>query len=272
MPRAHRLVLTCATLLAGLAVAALPTAGAGPRQGKRPPAAAPAATTATTATATTAPAVVTRVQDYYRGIDHARVRFTQEVTNVTFGRTDSAGGTVWLARPGKMRWQYEGKPRKGKVPVAKDFLSDGKTLYLLDHENRQVVHQRIADSALPAAVAFLQGQGSLASDYHALLETRGGYGPAGSVVLRLDPKAPTAQLASLHLVVDPTDFHVAETIVTDGAGNTSRFRFEPLDTASAIRDATFRVDLRSRDCARTASSRRDGGQGPPPSWPSVAVS
>src|SRR4051794_22211225 len=62
----------------------------------------------------TADNVVDKVQGFYAKIDRVTASFRQSVTNDTFGSTKTSDGTVWIMKPGKMRWDYLEK-KKDKV-------------------------------------------------------------------------------------------------------------------------------------------------------------
>src|SRR4051812_34593953 len=87
--------------------------------------AAPAAPAAPVAPAapSTAAEVVDRVQQFYAGIKQVTASFRQAVTNDTFGSTKTSDGTVWIMKPGKMRWDYLEKKKAGVVEVKKSFIS-----------------------------------------------------------------------------------------------------------------------------------------------------
>src|SRR5260221_13762571 len=67
---------------------------------------------------------VDRVADnldrHYNGLRSLRSQFTETYRGAGITRTES--GTLWLRRPGKMRWDYA-------EPQKKLFVSDGKTAY-----------------------------------------------------------------------------------------------------------------------------------------------
>ena len=79
-----------------------------------------AGSAATAAAAPTANDTVAEVQKFYAGIKQVTATFRQTVTNSTFGSTKTSDGTVWLSKPGKMRWDYvEKKKTAAKVVVKK---------------------------------------------------------------------------------------------------------------------------------------------------------
>lgn len=177
------------------------------------------------ATAPSADEVLAGVQKFYAGITTVQAKFRQEVTNTTFNRSDISDGTVMIGKPGKMRWEYQGKPRKGKVTTAKSFISDGKQLIVVDQENKQVIKKDLSKNLLPTAITFLYGKGNLADDFKPEIDTTGAYGTKADLVLKLTPKQQSNQYKNLYLVVDPKEFHVKESILVDAAGNTNHFRF-----------------------------------------------
>ena len=48
-------------------------------------------------------------------------------------------------KPGKMRWDYLEK-KKDKVEVKKSFISNGTYLYVVEHDNKQVVKKNLAEA------------------------------------------------------------------------------------------------------------------------------
>src|SRR5262249_30996617 len=63
-------------------------------------------TAAATAAQANANTVVDKVQGFYAHIDQVTAQFRQSVFNSTFGSKKDSDGTVWLKKPGKMRWDY----------------------------------------------------------------------------------------------------------------------------------------------------------------------
>jgi outer membrane lipoprotein carrier protein len=215
-----------------------------------PPAPGPAKPTPAAAAATT-PArlplkdVVERIQKRYDGAKDFRAHFTQTLTNATFGRKSSSSGEVLLKKPGRMRWNYA-------QPEPKMYLADGNTLWLYEPEDKQAFKQDLKSSQLPAALAFLTGQGKLAAEFDITFwksptpgPTKGAappapYGTPRDYVLALAPKAPQAQVKSIVFVVEPTTFDVRETVIVDQQGNVNDLTFSELRFNTAIADTTFR--------------------------------
>lgn len=186
-------------------------------------------------------AVLAKVQHYYASASHLTAQFRQVVTNVTFGASSTSTGTLWVARPLRFRLDYLAK-RTTPPTVAKTFAFDGKDLWMVDHENLQLIRNRVQNSSVPVAVAFLAGAATLDADFHVAFDTSGHYGGKDATVLALTPKHPSAAYKQLFFVVDPADGHVGESIVLDSSGNTSDFSFDNPDLKKAVDPNWFRVD------------------------------
>ena len=209
------------------------------------PTAAPAATAAAPATAPASAAeIVDRVQQFYAGIKQVTASFRQAVTNDTFSTTKTSDGTVWIMKPGKMRWDYLEK-RKDAVEVKKTFLSNGKYLYVIEHDNKQVVKKSLEKDLMPVAVSFLYGKGNLKAEFTPELDTSGKYGEKDDLVLKLAPKQPSAQYKNLYLVVSRADYHVSQSIIIDSSNNVNHFRFYRPDFQTQVKDSYFEFDERS---------------------------
>jgi outer membrane lipoprotein carrier protein len=187
---------------------------------------------------TTANEAVDKVQAFYASIKQVTASFRQSVTNDTFGSTKTSDGTVWIMKPGKMRWDYLEK-RKQAVEVKKSFISNGNYLYVVEHDNKQVVKKNLQQDLMPVAISFLYGKGDLKAEFNAELDKSGKYGAKDDIVLKLTPKKPSAQYKNLFLVVSSTDYHVSQSIIIDSSNNVNHFRFFQPDFEKPIKESWF---------------------------------
>lgn len=215
-------------------------------------------------------AVVDQVQKFYGSIKQVTAQFRQAVTNDTFGSTKTSDGTVWIMKPGKMRWDYLEK-KKDKVEVKKSFISNGTNLYVVEHDNMQVMMKNLQQDLMPVAVTFLYGKGDLKTEFNAELDHTGKYGAKGELVLKLTPKRPSAQYKNLYLVVSPADYHVTQSVIIDSSNNVNHFRFFTPDFAKEIKETWFEFDKRSVNNYRFVDADSQGPAGalapPAPSGP-----
>lgn len=177
-----------------------------------------------------------RVQQTYDQTRDLTARFTQETTSVVLGRTQTAKGRVTLRRPGKMRWDYEGKGgRPGQV-----LVSDGQTLWIYNPEDKTVLKDQIGGALERTPLAFLMGLGELTRDFDIGRPPADlALGRSGDLLLALTPKEPIAALKTLHLAVDPKRALVTAALIEDPFGNRTRLAFEDIKTNTGVPESRF---------------------------------
>lgn len=198
----------------------------------------PVTAAAVTAPAVTASTVIDNVQKFYRDIKRVTALFRQTVHISTFGTSKTSDGTVWLMKPGKMRWDYVEK-KKDAVRVKKSFISNGTNLYVVEHDNKQVLKKNLQQDLMPLAVTFLYGKGDLKAEFNAELDDKTGYGGKGDIVVKLTPKKPSAQYKNLILVVDPVQYRVKQSVIVDASNNINHFQFFSPDFEKPMKDNWF---------------------------------
>jgi outer membrane lipoprotein carrier protein len=226
-PKRLSLAVSVALSLAPLSLAPLAARAASP---------APAAATPEAPAAARLPIkeVVEHVQKRYDAAKDFRARFNQTLTNAAFGRKTSSAGEVLLKKPGRMRWNYT-------QPEPKMYLADGNTLWLFEPDDKQAFKQDLKSSQLPAALAFLAGQGKLTAEFDiTAADPKSPYGTPRDYVLSLSPKTPQAQVKTILFVVDPKTFDVRESVITDQQGNINDLLFSDIKTNTNIPESTFR--------------------------------
>ena len=79
------------------------------------------------------------VDRHYNDLNSLRAQFTETYRGA--GVTRSESGTLWLRRPGKMRWEYS-------IPRGKVAVTDGTRAFLYLPEDREVLVGRIRISRM----------------------------------------------------------------------------------------------------------------------------
>ena len=206
--------------------------------------------------------VVDKVQQFYANIQHVTASFRQDVTNDMIGTTKSSDGTVWIMKPGKMRWDYLEK-HAGAVEVKKSFISNGASLWVVEHDNKQVVKKNLQQDLMPVAISFLYGKGDLKTEFNAEIDPTSKLGSGSEIVLKLTPKKPSAQYKNLFLVVNPADFHVSQSEIVDSSNNTNRIHFFTPNFDKSVKDAWFEFDEHSVKNYRIVDADAQGSNAPP---------
>lgn len=222
--------------------------------------AAPGASTAAAAATPNASTVVDNVQKFYAGIHQVTAQFRQTVVNKTFGTKKSSDGTVWLMKPGKMRWDYVEK-KQGRAVVSKSFISNGQYLYVVEHGNKQVVKKNLQNDLMPVAVSFLYGKGDLKAEFNAEIDASGKYGAKGDIVLKMTPKKPSAQYKNLYLVVAPDNYRVKQSIIIDSSENSNQFQFFAPNFDKAPKESIFEFSEASVKNYRIIDADQQQGSG-----------
>jgi len=171
------------------------------------------------------------VDEHYNHLRTLQTEFTELYRGSGIERTES--GTLWLKKPGKMRWEY-------RSPKEKLFVSDGKDAWFYVPDDRQARKTPVRQlDDLRSPLAFLLGKTKLEKELTGL-----SYAPditplhAGDVTLRGVPKAFADRISEIMLEVTPTH-QIARIIVTDVDGSATEYRFTDQKENTAVADGHF---------------------------------
>ena len=176
-------------------------------------------------------AIASAVDAHYNHLRTLQAEFTELYRGSGMERTES--GTLWLKKPGKMRWEY-------RSPKEKLFVSDGKTAWFYVPEDRQARKssaKKLEDLRSP--LAFLLGKTKLERELRGLslapdIEPLA----SGDVVLRGVPKGLEDQISEIVLEVTP-DNRIARLIMQEVDGASTEYRFSDQQEDVNIQDARF---------------------------------
>lgn len=176
-------------------------------------------------------AVAAAVDAHYNHLRSLQAEFTEVYRGAGMERTES--GTLWLKKPGKMRWEY-------RSPREKLFVSDGKDAWFYvpdDRQARKTDARKLEDIRSP--LAFLLGKAKLEKELRGL-----SLAPdvlplaADNVVLRGIPTALADRVSEIVLEVS-ADHQIVRIIVQDVDGAATEYRFTDLKEDVPIADGRF---------------------------------
>jgi outer membrane lipoprotein carrier protein len=181
---------------------------------------------------------VEKVQTKYAKVTTLTADFTQESTSKMLGQTQKteARGRVYFQRPGRMRWEYETRPKNV-------WVSDGTTLWFYQPEENQVLLEEVDPEEGRLFMAFLVGESDLRKDFEIhhwgeeAEETRGGYR------IELTPRQPHAMMDKLVLIIDKRTHHVRGAEVYDVYGNVTHTRLKRIRINSELEEDLFRFEI-----------------------------
>jgi len=176
---------------------------------------------------------VSALEQAQRRVTDLKAPFRQSAHNKAMNQTIDARGTLYLKKPGRLRWEYQ-------TPTPQEIVSDGAKLWIYTPELKQV-----NVSAAPAALAgpagsFLQGLGQVREHFEVrFLNPAQPTDAEGLVVMDLAPKKPQPLMTRLIASVDPKTWLVRQAVVYDELGNTVTVRFGDTVVNSGLSDGLF---------------------------------
>ena len=191
-----------------------------------------ATTISTAAPAPDVHAIAQAVDERYNHLRTLQTDFTEIYRGAGTERTES--GTLWLKKPGKMRWEY-------RSPREKLFLSDGKDAWFYVPGERQVRRTAVKKlDDLRSPLAFLLGKTKLEKELQAL-----SFAPdvaplaAGDVVLRGVPKSLADRVSQVLLEITPEHW-ISRILIEEVDGSVTEYRFTDQRENVAVADQRFR--------------------------------
>jgi outer membrane lipoprotein carrier protein len=173
--------------------------------------------------------VARAVDDRYNHLRSLQVEFTEIYRRPGIERTES--GTLWLKKPGKMRWEY-------RSPREKLFVSDGKNAWFYlpaDRQAWQTPVRKLEDLRSP--LAFLLGKTKLEKELQGLsLAPDAVPSISGNIVLRGVPKGMADRVNQVMLEITPAD-QIARIILEEQDGSVTEYVFkEPKEDVEVPED------------------------------------
>ncbi|MGQ9830902.1 MAG: LolA family protein [Thermochromatium sp.] len=175
-----------------------------------------------------------RVDDYLKGLTSLKAEFEQFTFNAERTQMMERRGTLYLQRPGRFRWEYEG-------PNKQIIIADGKRVYVHDIELKQVSHQS-QTKALRGTPALLL---SNAEPIEQHFEVRPIESSDGRDWVELIPKDPETDVVRIELGFSSDALD--SLIVADRFGQETRINFMDVQRNTALDPGLFKLDQRAVD-------------------------
>jgi len=154
------------------------------------------------------------------GVRGLRARFTQTVDSPALAKPMIESGTVFILRPGRMRWEYSDPP--GKLAIA-----DGSRTWLYLPEDRQVIVAPMPAPGRDAGIGLLMAEHpDLLSAFTVGWGARAGR--SGRRPLSLKPKSGDAPFDEVLVETDRSGFPETLTVL-DPLGGRVTYRLEAID-------------------------------------------
>jgi outer membrane lipoprotein carrier protein len=180
--------------------------------------------------------VLLMVKGFYDGANDLEAKFEQHYHNPTFGESHEATGKLEAKKPDKMVWDQ-------RDDADADYYTDGNTLWMVEHDTRQVIKTNVSGNAeVTAAVQLLFDGERLLREYevvYADAKRAKRYGDADHYVLKLRPKKKSEHFKGLVLVVHASTGRVDGLVVYNTDGSTNYYEFSKVRTNVGLADERF---------------------------------
>jgi outer membrane lipoprotein carrier protein len=180
-------------------------------------------------------AIAHRVDEHYNHLRTMQAEFTESYRGAGVEREEA--GTLWLKKPGKMRWEY-------RSPTEKLFVSDGKDAWFYlpaDKQVRKTEVRKLDDLRSP--LAFLLGKTKLQKELQglSLAADQTPLAP-GNVVLRGVPTAMADRVEQILLEVTP-ESRILRIQIQQLDGSITEYRFSQPRENLDLADQRFNFKL-----------------------------
>lgn len=197
-------------------------------------------------------AVLTEIQNRYEKTHDLEASFIQEYIGKVMRQPQQSEGKVYFKKRGMMRWDY-------KIPDQK-LISDGKTLWLYQPEEKQVFVYPAEE--MIKEFGFLAGVGDLRRDFKLLHPQEVAPEKDNTYVLELAPRETHPAVSRISLRVDQKTYYIVQVDVIDGLGNVTRTRLTEIRTNQGLPDSFFQFKIPPGvEVIKTSPSSATGGKG-----------
>jgi outer membrane lipoprotein carrier protein len=172
------------------------------------------------------------VDRHYNDLQSLQTQFTESYRGAGLQRQES--GTLWLKKPGKMRWEYAS-------PREKLFISDGKIAWFYVPGESRVQKAPVSKiDDLRSPLRFLLGKTKLDKELNGLsIAPDVTATNAGNVVLRGVPRQMQDRISQVLLEITP-DHRIARMLIDEIDGSVTEFQFSDQRENVNVNEHRFR--------------------------------
>lgn len=164
--------------------------------------------------------------DFFNNVQTARADFTQEVYDAQQNLLQKSSGEMWLARPGRFRWDYTS-------PFRQLIVADGKRVWLYDVDLEQVTVRKTDNVIGNAPALLLSGNVPLEDNFDIREETVN-----GKQRVVLVPKQSDTGFERMTIAFDGGNLRHMELV--DSLGNVTQLEFSATQRNIDIDDSQFK--------------------------------
>lgn len=165
---------------------------------------------------------IATIEAAYREAHDLQADFTQSTYVKTLRKHLKNHGVLYLKKPGKLRIEFRGSPKK-------HYISNGKKLWIYTPGDKQVQTQTLGKGIPKEALAFLNGFGDLRKEFTVTVGKK--------MTLQLHPKKKSG-FQRLDCTFNNDGLLTAMT-VHNSSGGTAQYRFRGITTNQGLAESFF---------------------------------
>ena len=181
--------------------------------------------------------LIKKLEARYEQTKDLQAEFTQKTVIEGFDTPLESHGSVYIKKPGYLRWDYAG-PSKQEIYV----IGNDVRIYVPEHK-QVMVGKLTYMAASQAPLQLLQGVAKLEAQFDLAATSGGKRGEGGLPLVTLLPKAgesdPTRTVAKIVLEVQPKSHYIRSLAIHEMSGNVSTFTFSNLKANTGLKTRTF---------------------------------
>jgi chaperone LolA len=168
-----------------------------------------------------------RLNAFLDEVHSLRAVFEQSVYDEDARQIDAASGKVYIARPGRFRWDYT-------EPYPQEIVGDGDKVWVYDSELEQVTVRPLGDALGDTPVMLLSSDEPVEHSF----EVHAVDGPDGYAWAELIPLADQVSFTRIRLGFDGETLRVME--LKDAFGQLTRLHFAEVERNPVLDPTLFR--------------------------------
>ena len=167
-----------------------------------------------------------RLHAFLDQVHSLRADFQQSVFDEDARPLDASSGKVYIARPGRFRWDYT-------EPYAQEIVGDGEQVWVYDSELEQVTVRPLGDALGDTPVMLLSSDEPVEHSF----EVRAVEGTGGFEWAELTPLGEQVSFKRIRLGFDGETLRLME--LEDAFGQLTRLRFDQVERNPELDPALF---------------------------------
>lgn len=174
---------------------------------------------------------ITSLENFYATVNTLKAQFRQTVFDTDQQIIDQSSGTLYIARPGKFRWEYSS-------PLPQTIISDATKIWIHDIELEQVTVRNYQQTLAGTPAELLAGNGDLKSQYDLVPVDDAA---DGLEWLSLTPKSDDTQFVEIRIGFK--DDALVTMRLIDSFERTTQLIFDKLEENAPINLSLFSFDV-----------------------------